>query len=95
MEEGGGSTSTYPFEKWHYRYLEGLETTSILSLWILACAATYHMTIDRSEKDALLHTPGMGLYTMGSHGKGREDGPLQWRRPGESGTRPGNPGEPK
>ena len=24
MEEGGGSTSTYPFEDWRYRYLEGI-----------------------------------------------------------------------
>src|SRR3984957_7702832 len=24
VEEGGGSTSTFPFEIWHYRYLEGI-----------------------------------------------------------------------
>ena len=24
MEEGGGETSTFPFEVWHYRYLEGI-----------------------------------------------------------------------
>ena len=24
MEEGGGETSTYPFETWRYRYIEGL-----------------------------------------------------------------------
>src|SRR6266480_4404385 len=24
MEEGGGSTSTYPFEDWRYRYIEGI-----------------------------------------------------------------------
>ena len=26
MEEGGGETSTYPFETWRYRYIEGLAT---------------------------------------------------------------------
>ena len=29
-EEGGGSTSTYPFEKWRYRYLEGIGNDIIL-----------------------------------------------------------------
>src|SRR5713226_5831461 len=29
-EEGGGSTSTYPFEKWRYRYLEGIGNDVIL-----------------------------------------------------------------
>ena len=24
MEEGGGSTATFPFEVWHYRYIEGI-----------------------------------------------------------------------
>ncbi len=24
ISEGGGSTSTYPFERWRYRYLEGV-----------------------------------------------------------------------
>ncbi len=24
MDEGGGETSTFPFEVWHYRYLEGV-----------------------------------------------------------------------
>ena len=24
MEEGGGETSTYPFEDWRYRYIEGV-----------------------------------------------------------------------
>ena len=24
FEEGGGTTSTYPFEKWRYRYIEGI-----------------------------------------------------------------------
>jgi len=40
MEEGGGETSTFPFEVWHYRYLEALAKTSTWSLWIPASAAT-------------------------------------------------------
>jgi GWxTD domain-containing protein len=30
MEEGGGETSTYPFEQWRYRYLEGIGTNIII-----------------------------------------------------------------
>jgi len=29
-EEGGGETSTYPFEDWRYRYLEGIGENVIL-----------------------------------------------------------------
>src|SRR5947199_10556445 len=30
QEEGGGSTSTFPFEVWRYRYLEGIGTNVII-----------------------------------------------------------------
>jgi len=40
IEEGGGETSTFPFEIWNYRYLEASARTSTWSLWIAASAAT-------------------------------------------------------
>ena len=40
MDEGGGNTVTFPFEIWHYRYIEGSATTSTWSLWTPASAAT-------------------------------------------------------
>jgi GWxTD domain-containing protein len=65
MEEGGGSTSTYPFETWRYRYLEGLEgmqKQEVIIEFVDTCMCNdYHMTMDRSEKDALLNVPGAGL----------------------------------
>jgi GWxTD domain-containing protein len=63
MEEGGGTTSTYPFETWRYRYLEGDNLGNEVEIEFVdkcMCGA-YEMTIDRSEKDALLHVPGAGL----------------------------------
>jgi len=60
-EEGGGSTSTYPFETWRYRYLEGIGQEIILEFVDTCMCNEYHMTMDRSEKDALLHVPGAGL----------------------------------
>jgi GWxTD domain-containing protein len=61
MEEGGGTTSTYPFEQWRYRYLEGIGQEIIIEFVDNCMCGEYHMTIDRSEKDALLYTPNAGL----------------------------------
>jgi GWxTD domain-containing protein len=61
MEEGGGETSTYPFEDWRYRYLEGIGQEVIIEFVDTCMCGDYHMTIDRSEKDALLYTPNAGL----------------------------------
>jgi GWxTD domain-containing protein len=61
MEEGGGETSTYPFEDWRYRYLEGVGQEVIIEFVDTCMCGDYHMTIDRSEKDALLYTPNGGL----------------------------------
>ena len=64
MEEGGGETSTYPFETWRYRYIEGLGSHSqeVMMEFVDTCmCGDYHMTIDPNEKDALLHTPSGGL----------------------------------
>ena len=60
MEEGGGQTSTFPFEVWHYRYLEGIGENIDLEFVDTCQCGDYHFTIDRSEKDALLHVPGAG-----------------------------------
>ena len=61
MEEGGGETSTFPFETWRYRYLEGIGQEVIIEFVDTCMCGEYHMTMDRSEKDALLYTPNAGL----------------------------------
>jgi GWxTD domain-containing protein len=61
MEEGGGETSTFPFEDWRYRYLEGIGQEVIIEFVDTCMCGDYHMTMDRSEKDALLYTPNAGL----------------------------------
>jgi GWxTD domain-containing protein len=67
-EEGGGTTSTYPFETWRYRYLEGLGNEVILEFVDPTESGEYHLTEDPSEKDALLNVPGAGLTEMESMG---------------------------
>ncbi|MGB8723387.1 MAG: GWxTD domain-containing protein [Terriglobales bacterium] len=61
MEEGGGETSTFPFETWRYRYIEGIGQEVIIEFVDTCMCGDYHMTMDRSEKDALKMTPNAGL----------------------------------
>ena len=59
-DEGGGETSTFPFETWHYRYLESIGENIDLEFVDTCQCGDYHFTIDRGEKDALMHVPGAG-----------------------------------
>ena len=68
MQEGGGSTSTYPWETWRWRYLEGIGENIILEFVDPSGSGEYHMTMDPGEKDALLHVPGAGLSQMEAMG---------------------------
>jgi len=68
MEEGGGQTSTFPFEDWRYRYIEGIGQEVIIEFVDTCMCGEYHMTLDRSEKDALLYTPNAGLSLWESMG---------------------------
>lgn len=60
-EEGGGSTSTYPWEKWRYRHLEDIGENIELEFVDPTGSGEYHITRDPGEKDALAHVPGAGL----------------------------------
>src|SRR5216684_7192707 len=63
-EEGGGQTSTYPFEQWRYRYMEGIGSNIIIEFVDPSGTGEYHMTMDPGEKDALAKIPGAGLSMM-------------------------------
>ena len=72
MEEGGGNTSTFPFETWHYRYLEGVGDNIDVEFVDTCMCGDYHMTIDRSEKDALKHVPGAGQTLSEQQGQSKK-----------------------
>jgi GWxTD domain-containing protein len=59
--EGGGSTSTYPFEKWFYRYLEGVGSGIEIEFVDPTGSGEYRIARSPDEKDALLNIPGAGL----------------------------------
>lgn len=67
-EEGGGETSTYPFEQWRYRYIDGIGTNIILEFVDPTMTGEFHLTMDPGEKDALLHVPNAGLTDMEAMG---------------------------
>ena len=63
-EEGGGETSTFPFQIWRYRYLDGIGNNVMIEFVDTTMSGEFRMTMDPSEKDALLYVPGAGLTMM-------------------------------
>jgi GWxTD domain-containing protein len=59
--EGGGSTSTYPFEIWWYRYIEGVGSDVEIEFVDPTGSGEYRIARSPDEKDALLYTPNAGL----------------------------------
>jgi GWxTD domain-containing protein len=72
MDEGGGETSTFPFEIWHYRYLEGIGENIDIEFVDTCQCGDYHFTIDRGEKDALAKVPGAGLTQWEEMGQAKK-----------------------
>src|ERR1700744_4211576 len=59
--EGGGETTTFPFEDWRYRYIEGIGNDVMIEFVDTTMTGEYHMTMDPPERDALTYVPGAGL----------------------------------
>ncbi len=59
--EGGGNTSTYPFEIWFYRYLAGVGSGVEIEFVDPTGSGEYRISRNPNEKDALLNIPGAGL----------------------------------
>src|SRR6201989_750605 len=62
--EGGGTTSTYPFETWFYRYLPGIGSGIEIEFVDPTGSGEYRIARSPDEKDALLNIPGAGLTLM-------------------------------
>lgn len=61
--EGGGSTTTYPFEVWWYRHLDGVGDGLEIEFVDPTGTGEYRLARDAHEKDALRTVPGAGLTT--------------------------------
>lgn len=61
LQQGGGTTTTFPFETWRYRFIEDVGQDVVIEFVDSCMCGDFHLTIDPDEKDALAHTP------MGQH----------------------------
>jgi GWxTD domain-containing protein len=61
--EGGGSTTTYPFEVWFYRHLDGVGDGLEIEFVDPTGTGEYRIARNAFEKDALAMVPGAGLTT--------------------------------
>jgi len=75
--EGGGMTTTYPFEKWFYRHIPGVRSGVEIEFVDPSGSGEYRIARDFSEKDAMAHVPG---YVSASDQSGylrAQDSPLE------------------
>ncbi|MEO8074436.1 MAG: GWxTD domain-containing protein [Acidobacteriota bacterium] len=71
--EGGGSTTTYPFETWFYRHLDNVGDGIEIEFVDPTGTGEYRIARNAYEKDALANVPGGGLTTaeqLGINSKG-------------------------
>jgi GWxTD domain-containing protein len=52
-EEGGGTTSTFPFQQWRYRHIDSIGDNIVIEFVDPTYTKEFRMTSDPSEKDAL------------------------------------------
>ncbi|MBI4456075.1 MAG: GWxTD domain-containing protein [Acidobacteria bacterium] len=86
--EGGGSTSTYPFERWEYRHIDGVGDDVEIEFVDDTLTGEYRMTMNPDDKDALLRVPGAGLTDAEALGLAnrvdrivRKTSPMPWTNP--------------
>ncbi len=65
-EQGGGTTTTFPFEQWRYRYIEGMGNNIILEFVDTARNGEYRLTTDPAVKDAMFYAPNVPVF-LGRH----------------------------
>lgn len=70
--EGGGSTTTYPFETWFYRHLDNVGDGIEIEFVDPTGTGEYRIARNANEKDALLMVPGAGLTTAEQLGLGNK-----------------------
>jgi len=58
--EGGGATTTYPFETWFYRHLEGVGDGIEIEFVDPTGTGEYRIARNENDKDALATVPGLG-----------------------------------
>jgi len=86
--EGGGQTTTYPFEVWFYRHLEDIGDGLEIEFVDPTGTGEYRLARNAEEKDALKTVPGagmttseqLGLSTQADRGDGGGQGGASYQR---------------
>jgi GWxTD domain-containing protein len=77
--EGTGSTTTYPFEKWFYRYIPGVRSGVEIEFVDSTGSGEYRIARDSNEKDAMAHVPGFARTAtepLGADYRREQDSPF-------------------
>ena len=79
LNEGGGVTSTFPYQVWRYRHVEGVGTNIILEFVDRTLSGEFRLAVHPDEKDALWNTDAGGptLLEQLEMAKKRDRGTLQ------------------
>jgi len=84
--QGGGTTTTYPFEQWRYRFIEGMGQNITLEFVDGERNGEYHLTMDPSLKEQT--NPSLATPEQGGRGRGARGAPpagaRQFDRPRDS-----------
>ena len=72
---GGGEISTYPFEVWRYRFIQGMGTGVEIEFVDSLKNGDYHIALDPDEKEDALWVPGTGLRKSMDPPTTKTDGP--------------------
>jgi GWxTD domain-containing protein len=57
VQQGGGQTTTFPFETWRYRYLANVGSDVVIEFVDPTLTGEYRLSFDPCEKDVLRHLP--------------------------------------
>ena len=79
--EGGGHTSTYPFERWEYRHLEGIGDDIEIEFVDYSGGNLYKISHNPLDKDEFAHVPWAGMTDAEENPlPGQDPSLMRWMR---------------
>ncbi|MDA2929444.1 GWxTD domain-containing protein [Acidobacteria bacterium AH-259-O06] len=73
LYEGGGTTSTYAYETWRYRYIKGVGNDVVLEFVDPSFSGEYRLALNADEKDAFKIVAEQGLTLAEQLGRSRDE----------------------
>ena len=90
IEEGGGRTSTFPFERWRYRHIESIGNKLILEFVDSSMSGEYRLEFDPAAERRIAPRSGRGPHRIRrKNGTGQGGSPEPGSRQSRKSLRPG------